>query len=501
MLAPLQACGTAASDNANEAEAKATQNPQINSVAIQSDRTLLMLGESLTLPIAVDATGGASSNVEWTSSDNAVATVDSSGVVTAQATGTVQITAASQADASLNSTHQLAVVDVWGGEQSLATIESNPSSNSYYVLDVAVGEQGNVVVVGAVDNDNNAGSVNGFVVVFDPQGNELWRKILGGDRDYVTSAYISQGRLFLGLNYRRFIQNPFVRESGAGVTVFNLENGDELWSYADLDGRYDIDDVLVDSEDSILVALSKYSYSNATDEAFVWTFQNTGENEWGEMTQQDLGPGRLTNFAFDGGSLYGAFTGGSKVAVGRVSLGDAEGGKSFDESAYIIEDETVFGDVEFAVRDGGQAIWALSEFGSESARPEVKVEEFISGAIAIGSASPSASVTTVAHNIVQDDTPVTGVAFNRAGQAVAAGATDDSDSPRPGSIGFIHVYNAEGQSVHTTNTSGGIVGLAVDDADRVIVVKQIREADPSNSSVTITAELVVEALPPSIMRP
>jgi len=76
--------------------------PSVQSVSIEGpEARLLMEGETLQLQVAVDAVGGAPVTVNWTSSDEAVAVVSSSGLIVALcAGGPVTITATSVFDAS-----------------------------------------------------------------------------------------------------------------------------------------------------------------------------------------------------------------------------------------------------------------------------------------------------------------------------------------------------------------------------------------------------------------
>ena len=81
----------------------------VNSVSIAGMDTVLK-GGTLSLTATVSATH-APETVTWSSSDEAVATVDSRGVVTGVAVGTVTITVTSTVDATKAVTKTITVVD------------------------------------------------------------------------------------------------------------------------------------------------------------------------------------------------------------------------------------------------------------------------------------------------------------------------------------------------------------------------------------------------------
>ena len=81
----------------------------VNSVSIAGEDSVLK-GSTLSLTATVSATH-APETVTWSSSDEAVATVDSTGVVTGVAVGTVTITVTSTVDATKTVTKAITVVD------------------------------------------------------------------------------------------------------------------------------------------------------------------------------------------------------------------------------------------------------------------------------------------------------------------------------------------------------------------------------------------------------
>ena len=77
-----------------------TATPAVTNVSIDQNDTTLTEGDSLQLSATVTTTGGASEAVNWSSNNTSVATVNSSGLVTALAEGTTTITATSNFDST-----------------------------------------------------------------------------------------------------------------------------------------------------------------------------------------------------------------------------------------------------------------------------------------------------------------------------------------------------------------------------------------------------------------
>jgi hypothetical protein len=98
--------------------------PAINSVTIDQGDQSLAVGGTFTFTATIDAVGGANPSVAWSSSDPAVATVDTNGLVTAVAAGTATITATSNFDATKAASVVVTVS---------ATSPPPPSQASYYI--------------------------------------------------------------------------------------------------------------------------------------------------------------------------------------------------------------------------------------------------------------------------------------------------------------------------------------------------------------------------------
>ena len=82
-----------AGDAALQAETKVTVTTQVDAVTLSQNEGILNVGKSFTLTATVTPEEVADTAVTWSSSDEAVATVDSNGKVTAVATGNATITA------------------------------------------------------------------------------------------------------------------------------------------------------------------------------------------------------------------------------------------------------------------------------------------------------------------------------------------------------------------------------------------------------------------------
>jgi hypothetical protein len=99
--------------------------PEILSITLTPPAAQIMVGQSLTLNLSVEARGNVARTVTWTTSSSAVATVDGSGVVTGRSPGTVTIIATSTVDATKAAA---AVVIVLAPTPSFANVTFNISA-------------------------------------------------------------------------------------------------------------------------------------------------------------------------------------------------------------------------------------------------------------------------------------------------------------------------------------------------------------------------------------
>jgi uncharacterized protein YjdB len=89
-------------------------NPSVDGIEILGNSTV-NVGDTITLTGLVAVTDDASQEVNWSSSDNAVATVDSDGNIVGVSVGTVTITATSTEDGSVSATKSISVASLYAG--------------------------------------------------------------------------------------------------------------------------------------------------------------------------------------------------------------------------------------------------------------------------------------------------------------------------------------------------------------------------------------------------
>lgn len=106
----VAACGTAEDGEPDPGGPVAS----VESVSIEGPGTvnLVEVGSTHQLEVDVVASGGASTDVEWASSDGSVASVDSSGLVTAEGEGQAQVTATSVVDSDVSDSVTVVVGEV-----------------------------------------------------------------------------------------------------------------------------------------------------------------------------------------------------------------------------------------------------------------------------------------------------------------------------------------------------------------------------------------------------
>jgi len=101
LLAVLVACDT-------------VEPAKVLSVSVEPKASSLQVGESVTLKVTVKVTGSAATTATWKSSNNAVATVDRAGKVTAVSAGVATITATSTADTNKSASAMITVTETDG---------------------------------------------------------------------------------------------------------------------------------------------------------------------------------------------------------------------------------------------------------------------------------------------------------------------------------------------------------------------------------------------------
>lgn len=89
--------------------AKVTVGKAIESITLDSNEGVLTVGNSVTITATITPDNATNATVNWTSSDEKVATVDSNGKVTAVAAGNATITATSESDGDVSADYALTV--------------------------------------------------------------------------------------------------------------------------------------------------------------------------------------------------------------------------------------------------------------------------------------------------------------------------------------------------------------------------------------------------------
>lgn len=91
------------------AETKVTVTTKVEQITLNKTEGTLTVGNSVTVTATVTPDNATNATVNWTSSDEAVATVDSNGKVTAVAAGSATITATSESDGDVSADYALTV--------------------------------------------------------------------------------------------------------------------------------------------------------------------------------------------------------------------------------------------------------------------------------------------------------------------------------------------------------------------------------------------------------
>lgn len=89
--------------------AKVTVTTKVEQIALSKTEGVLTVGNSVTVTATVTPNNATNATVNWTSSDEKVATVDSNGKVTAVAAGSATITATSESDGDVSADYALTV--------------------------------------------------------------------------------------------------------------------------------------------------------------------------------------------------------------------------------------------------------------------------------------------------------------------------------------------------------------------------------------------------------
>lgn len=147
---------------------------EVQTVWINEGDQGLLGGEVVSLTATVVGLGNFDLAVEWQSSDPGVASVSSSGEVTALADGTATITATSVQNPAVSDSVQVSVRIPLG------------TALDERILDVAVDQDDNIYLTGSVNSAGGATGTDILLIKLDPQGRLLWRETYG--TPYADSA-------------------------------------------------------------------------------------------------------------------------------------------------------------------------------------------------------------------------------------------------------------------------------------------------------------------------
>ena len=109
--------------NGLSAETKVTVTTKVEQIALSKTEGVLTVGNSVTVTATVTPNNATNATVNWTSSDEKVATVDSNGKVTAVAAGNATITATSESDGDVSADYALTV--------NKAAVKQNKPATNY----------------------------------------------------------------------------------------------------------------------------------------------------------------------------------------------------------------------------------------------------------------------------------------------------------------------------------------------------------------------------------
>ena len=112
------------------AETKVTVTTKVEQIVLNKTEGVLTVGNSVTVTATVTPDNATNATVNWTSSDEKVATVDSNGMVTAVAAGNATITATSESDGDVSADYALTVNKAAGKQNKPATNYSGTTGSA-----------------------------------------------------------------------------------------------------------------------------------------------------------------------------------------------------------------------------------------------------------------------------------------------------------------------------------------------------------------------------------
>ena len=303
-----------------------TPAPAVGSVTIDPSGGLVLEGNTLPLTATVASEGGATETVTWSSSDEAVATVDDAGVVTGLRSGTASITAASEFDPSQRDVVEVSVVPLW--ESQFGTPEYDADS------DVIFDSQGRLILVGHTRGSLAAphlGSDDAYVRMFEADGRLAWEDQFGtADSDVAYGVAVdAANRIIVTGHVSGPVMGRHVGLEDVFVRIYTPD-GDVAWE--DQFGSNETDDpwaVAVDDEGRIVVVGATdgnlFDGLSGVDtwDAFVRVYAADGSVAW-EDQFGTTGDDKAYDVSFDGKGRV-VVVGESDGALAGRNRGDSDG--------------------------------------------------------------------------------------------------------------------------------------------------------------------------------
>ena len=125
-----------------KAETKVTVTTNVEGITLDKTEGVLTVGNTVTVTATVNPDTATNASVTWTSSDEAIATVDSEGKITAVAPGTATVTAVSDSNPDANATYAV-TVQAKKVVTSTSTKTSSKSNSGYAGSSSSAGSSSN----------------------------------------------------------------------------------------------------------------------------------------------------------------------------------------------------------------------------------------------------------------------------------------------------------------------------------------------------------------------
>ncbi len=301
------------------------------SVAIAGGDLLMAPGDSTTLTADVQLDGPGDTTVSWTSSVEAVATVDASGQLSALSPGTTEITATARADASRSDSIE---VIVGSSGDVLATWQLGTADHER-AWSTAVDADGYVYVaghtIGALGGPN-AGSLDAFVRRYSPSGQTVWTRQFGTPRrdDATAVAVDPAGNLFVAGETSGSMDGSMDTNQVDGFVRKYDPAGTVIWTRQFGTGEEEtVHGAAADADGNVYVVGLTYGplsgANRGSSDAYVRKYSPDGDHLWTRQFGTSMPDG-----AYD----VAIGTGGTVIIVGSTS-GTMSGPSAGSYDAYV----------------------------------------------------------------------------------------------------------------------------------------------------------------------